>query len=68
MLVYESETDTLRQMPENYLIAFHTYGRWICEPDLKADARLVFSVFCLIFDYDYKYGSGEQIIEQIERS
>lgn len=66
MLVYDKDSGTLRQMPENYMVAYWDY-RWLCEPDLACDEALVVEVFKLLFKFEYKYGSGERIVEQITK-
>lgn len=61
-LVFEKETQTIRQMPQNYLIAHQDHGRWVCEPDLAADKNLVLRVFCALFSFDEKYGDGPNLL------
>ena len=65
-LIYQAGSDTVRQMPENYLVAYRRERRWICDPDPSADVELATKVFILLFQFGYKYGSGAAIVEEIE--
>lgn len=62
-LVYQHTTETIRQMPQNYLIAYKIDKHWVCEPDLASDRYLAMRVFLALFDFNIKYGSGFDIIE-----
>lgn len=65
-LTITCDGDTIRQMPQNYLIAHRHYGgRWVCDPDISADKRLCQQIFDRLFDFDYRYGSAEKLIEGI---
>ncbi len=64
-LFYEKETETIRQRPENYCIAYKMAGRWICEPDLAADRNLTLKVFNALWNHDLKYGKGESMLNSI---
>ena len=65
-LVYEEGSDTVRQMPQNYLVAYRTDRRWICDPDGAADRRLAAKVFMRLFEYGYAYGEGPALIKGIK--
>jgi len=70
-IIYQESTQTIRQMPENYLIAYRTElkngcNRWICEPDLSVNKGLCILVFTLLLDFDNKYGSGENLLNKIQ--
>lgn len=64
-LVYQETTDTIRQMPENYLIAHRQNGRWVSDPDLGACPLLCMSVYSTItHSHANKYtATGEQIVD-----
>lgn len=48
-------SDTIRQMPQNYMIA-HNNGRvWLMEPDLAADVNLVIKVTVALMKFENKY-------------
>lgn len=64
-LVYNEGSETIRQMPQNYLIAYKVNGHWICEPDLSADKELATRVFIALFYYDAKYGSGLNLLSMV---
>jgi hypothetical protein len=56
-LVYEVSSETIRQMPQNYLIAHWDVGqrRWLCDPDIAADKELATRVFLALFDFETRY-------------
>jgi hypothetical protein len=65
---FDESTQTLRQMPENYLLAEKTESNgWICNPDMAADKELCNTIFnCVSFNYVIKWRwSGEQLAEGI---
>ena len=66
-LVYNRASETIRQMPQNYLVAHSAdekaTSKWICEPDLAADMDMCVKVFKLLLNYDFKYGTGISLIE-----
>jgi len=64
-LVYCDFSDTIRQMPQNHLIAHKAINKWICDPDLAADIKLATKVFKALFIFDNKYGDGENLINYI---
>jgi len=57
-IIFEESTDTIRQVPENYLLAERVQIRWVCDPDLACDKLLAHKVFMATLDYDWKYASG----------
>ena len=48
-------SQTIRQMPQNYLIAAKRGNCWICEPDLAADKNLCIRVFTELLNFESKY-------------
>ena len=64
-LIYCEYSETIRQMPENYLIAGKQFNKWVCEPDLAANMNLATAVFQTInHSHAYKYlATGNQIVE-----
>mgnify|MGYP003629538709 CR=1 FL=1 len=54
-LDYSEYSDTIRQLPENFLIAHRVQGIWKCEPDLAADRELATKVFLSLFIFENKY-------------
>ena len=64
-VIYAEGSETIRQMPENYLLAHRRDGRWLCEPDLAADRKLAVKVFKAILSYEVKYGNGEVVLAAI---
>jgi len=69
ILVYEQGTDTIRQMPQNYLIAYRVgekgYQRWVCDPDIAADKELATRVYLALFDFDTRYGDGLHLLSKV---
>jgi len=67
ILGYNVKTDTIRQMPENYLIAYRDGGGyWICNPDIAADKELATRVFLALFDFDTKWRStGLELLAKV---
>ncbi len=65
-LIYQEGSDTIRQMPQNYLVAHRTFGRWTCDPDTAADKELCTIVFLELFNYESRYGSGEKLLETLK--
>lgn len=68
ILIYQQGSETIRQMPQNYLIAYKQYGRWVCEPDLASDKNLATRVFLALFDFDTKYGAGLNLLSKVTPS
>ena len=65
ILIYQTDSDTIRQMPQNYCIAYKRENRWICEPDLAADKDLSMRVFTALFEYENKYGTGLELLSKV---
>lgn len=65
-LTYDEYSDTIRQEPENYKIAHRENNRWICEPDMAANKELATKIFTALFDYNIKYGTGTNLIENLK--
>ena len=66
-LIYQEGSGTIRQSPENYLIAYWrgNSGGWISDPDLAASPDLCVSVFqTIIHSYANKYlATGQEIVD-----
>ncbi len=56
---YDTYSDTIRQMPQNYIIAHRNTPAksWICEPDLAANKDLCVRVFTELMNWDSKYAN-----------
>lgn len=63
--VYQADTETIRQQPENYQLAIRHGGRWFSDPDLACNQRLAVKVFLALFDRTLLYGCGDNIIKAI---
>lgn len=64
-LIYQQGSDTIRQMPQNYLVAYRRHDGWICDPDLAADRTLCNKVFNALFDHSTKYGTPENLLSKV---
>ena len=79
-LVYEKGSETIRQRPQNYLIAqrvqsvsnigedapSQAHARWVCDPDLAADRDLIQKVFSVIISsFEMKYATVEELAEAL---
>ena len=53
-IVYNEYTETIRQMPQNYMIAIKN-GPWVMSPDLAADPKIVCAVTLALLEYENKY-------------
>jgi len=65
-IVYSKNTETIRQMPENYLIAHKIENVWVCIPDLAANKKILVKTFKLLLEFDNKYGTGENLVSKIK--
>ena len=69
VLVYCVKSQTIRQMPENYLIALRVgekgYQRWVVDCDIAADKELATRVFQALFDYNTRYGEGLNLLSKV---
>jgi hypothetical protein len=69
-LTYQEGSGSIRQMPENYLVAHRrNHGGWISEPDLAADPSLCMKVYRTInHSYANKYvATGQEVIDMVEK-
>jgi len=66
-LIHAPYSDTIRQMPENYLIAYRKNRRWRCDPDLACNKELATKLFLRLFEYENCYGTAENLISGLNR-
>jgi len=69
-LIYCEYSGTIRQMPQNYMIAYQAnagtnYAYWVCTPDIAADVELSVKVFKALFDFDIRHGSAENLLKKM---
>lgn len=64
-LIFEENTGTIRQMPQNYSVADRNQGYWVCNPDISADPILAQRVFKSLFIYDNRYGTGLNLLASV---
>lgn len=69
-LEYCDYSKTIRQMPENFIVAQQEDENtntpyWVCIPDLAVDIDLSTKVFQALLDFGCKYGSGLNLLERV---
>ena len=64
-LVFEEYSATIRQLPQNYLIAHWKGPGWVCEPDLAANKDFAVKVFVAIMQHKNKYDKTAGFISDI---
>jgi hypothetical protein len=57
-IAYCDYSDTIRQMPENYLLAVHRHGAWKMDPDLAADKGLVVALTLSLMEHGNKWSKS----------
>lgn len=68
-IIFEKSTNTIRQIPENYLLAQRNSGpKWVCEPDLAADKEVCVRLFLVLMEHENKYGTGEKVLEAYDKA
>jgi len=65
ILSFCSYSNTIRQLPQNYLIASHSVNGWICNPDLAANKDLATRVFLELFNFESKYSTGLELLSKV---
>jgi len=67
-VIYQEFSGTIRQMPENYCLAYRRNGSWVCDPDPAANWRIVLKLFKMIFRiHEVKWGTGEHLIMKFKK-
>ena len=71
VIIHQEGSNTIRQMPQNYLIAYRTElgqsDHWNMDADLAADPYIVQKVCLALLDFETKYGTGENLIKAITK-
>lgn len=52
---YCSYSNTIRQFPQNYMLAYNNGKVWLMEPDLNSDRGLVVALTLALMDFEMKY-------------
>lgn len=65
ILIYQRETETIRQMPQNYCIAVKEENRWVLDYDIAADKKLVIRVCNALFEHKNRYAKGLELLAAI---
>jgi len=65
ILTFEDDSDTIRQMPQNYLIAHRLHREWICNPDPACDHKLAERVFNALWEHSTKWGNGLNLLAKV---
>ena len=67
---FDAFSNTIRQMPQNYLIArrpqFYGSGAWILDPDCAANKHIVMACALALLNNDVKFGSGPSFKRIVE--
>ena len=53
-------SNTIRQMPENYLLAVHREGAWKMDPDLAADKGIVVALTLSLMEHGNKWSKSPE--------
>lgn len=65
---YCSYSNTVRLMPENYMVTFHHGGKWVCDPDTGMPYRLRMDVFStMTTSHNLRWGSGEDLAAALNK-
>jgi len=51
-------SNTIRQFPQNYLLARFESGHWIMEPDLSADKGIVVALTLSLMEHSHKWNNN----------
>jgi len=65
-LFYCKYSDTIRQAPENYLIAKKDptdSGRWLMDADLASNKKLATKIFIALYTFEALYGTGLGVLK-----
>lgn len=62
-IVFSTSTNTIRQMPQNYLLAIKNNGAWHLDFDLACSPVFARKVTTAYLNYSVKHGTGENFIE-----
>ena len=55
---YCDKSETIRQMPQNYMLAKFEHNRWVMEPDLAADRNVVVSLTLSLMEHSHKWNKN----------
>ena len=53
-VTYCTYSETIRQYPQNYVLASFRDNRWVMEPDLAADKRIVVALTLSLMEHENK--------------
>jgi len=65
ILVFNQYSQTIRQVPQNYIIASNQKGYWMLDFDLSADKELVLRVCEALFTYENRYCTGIELLSKV---
>ena len=66
-VIYQSGSETIRQMPENYCLAVKRDGRWILDFDPACHKKIAVRILSLLFDFKVAFGPGDYLIKEYKR-
>lgn len=69
---FNANTQTIRQYPQNYLIASlgpeHGSYSWSMCPDLATNEKLVVATTLVLLKHQYKFATSQEAIEEMVRA
>lgn len=65
MIIYQPSSETLRFMPNNFLIAFKHNGRFIYDIDLGLDKKNASKIYEACHSFEMKWGGGNQVAKKL---
>jgi hypothetical protein len=63
---YEEYSRTIRQMPENYLLAFQKGNQWVFDLDLQADPDIGKATFEIVRLFNGKYAEPAEFLSLLK--
>lgn len=67
-LIFQSSTGTIRQMPQNYLVAHWDINKWVSEPDMAVSVDTMVLMTRALADFNTKFSKdGNVVIAKMEQ-
>lgn len=64
--VFESQSNTIRLLPQNYCVIIKRDNRWVMDCDVAVDTNIAVSVFTEMHtQHNVRYGSGQEIVRYL---
>jgi hypothetical protein len=62
---YCEGSNTIRTMPQNYIIAKNESGRWVCDPDCAVPVKMAVHAMSVLHSYEAKYCDGFELLAML---